>query len=108
MKNIPFISRLDTKVTLYRTTTEQDAAGEPKPTLEKVCETMAAVESETGDLVTDEKVHHVVKANFIIRKRNGLVGVPELVLEADGVKYKVVHVSKIRRSHLKIQCADHD
>lgn len=107
-KKTPYIGRLDTKVTLYKTDVERNSVGERKPTLVQVCETYASTENETGFLDVDEKVHHVVDSTFIIRKRPDLLGVANLSLVTGNMKYRVIHIEPIRRSHLLIKCVDPD
>lgn len=108
MEKTPYIGRLDTMVTILRNMLVQGSGGAHVPTSVEICKTYACCESDTGALVTDEKVHHVVKSVFVIRYRPDILGVAELELAADGLKYKVTHVEKIRRSHLRIHCTDPD
>lgn len=108
-RKLPHTGQRDTKVTLYRMVTEvHPQTRERTETPEQVCETYAYREGETGSLVTDDKVHHVVKVVFVIRKRAGILGVPNLMLVSGGLKYTVTHVEQIRRSDLRIECTDPD
>lgn len=108
MEKIPFIGELTEKVAIYRIDTVMNELREPIPTKVKVIETRAKMDSEVGREETDEKVNHVVNAAFTIRKRSGVRINKEMTLECDDVKYNIIHVSKIQRSHLKIHCTAYE
>ncbi|OIQ16550.1 MAG: hypothetical protein BM557_09555 [Flavobacterium sp. MedPE-SWcel] len=106
----PYIAKLDTKVRVYRLDKQQDATGATVDDRVLVCDTYAALGANTGGLDLEEKVTQLVNASYVIRKRNGIVGVVNLELEdteTDKV-YKVHYVRKIGRSHLELICVDYD
>jgi len=105
----PFAGELTTLITIKQRVLQKGEYMEDVETFTDVCTTRAAVNSDTGVLVSEEKVHHIVKNVFTIRTRPGVFNVSDLEVHLqDGQKFKVIHVAKLQRSHLVMNCGSYE
>lgn len=102
MEKTPYIGALNTKVQIYRMDTVRDAVGASKETPVLVCDTFASPDDNSGGEVVNEKILHVVRGVYTIRKRAGLMGDEKLVLYDGVAQFNVEHVRKLGRSHLQL------
>lgn len=108
MDLIPYTGKLDTMVEIFRLDMVPNASGENIPTPVKIVGTYAAMATQVGNTRMEEKLEHVVNTTFIIRRRQGVIANKELWLEALGIKYRIIHVEALKRSHLKIHCTAYE
>jgi hypothetical protein len=104
VETTPYIGALNTKVQIYRMDKVIGPGGARTETPVLVCDTYASVSDDSGTEIVNEKITHVARAVYTIRKRAGLLVNEKLQLQDGDTKYNVEHVRKINRTHLALKC----
>ena len=91
LKN-PFIGQLDRKIKILEPTTIRNTTGEEEVVLNLLFEPWAQMMEVSGDEDVEGKIRHYTNRAYVIRY-NALF-LPkntELVLEDEGIKYRIIH-----------------
>lgn len=103
----PYIGSLDRKIKILQVVKERDSTGGEKSVTKVFCEPWTAIVDDSGGEQIDMAVMETSSRTYVIRwrreiEKNGF----EMLLEDDGVQYKIVHVAIIgRKQYLQLRCS---
>lgn len=91
LKN-PFIGQLDRKIKILEPTTIRNTTGEEEVVLNLLFEPWAQMMDVSGDEDVEGKIRHLINRAYVIRHNPlFLPKNTELVLEDEGIKYRIIH-----------------